>query len=140
MLHLFFVVVQFSAMVCLNVTGKRRELFQVILANLLAACEKPTATSEPFGIVLSSPISAQLMILLFLFSVALRGVVGDKFDLSNLNWTLKNDNKSIIIPAQIPSQVHLDLFKAGVITDPLIDINGTNQPHTVIQWICVISR
>ena len=80
------------------------------------------------------------MILLFLFSVALRGVVGDKFDLSNLNWTLKNDNKSIIIPAQIPSQVHLDLFKAGVITDPLIDINGTNQPHSVIQWICVISR
>ena len=66
------------------------------------------------------------MILLFLFSVALRGVVGDQFDLSNLNWTLKNDNKSIIIPAQIPSQVHLDLFKAGVITDPLIDINGKN--------------
>ena len=71
------------------------------------------------------------MILLFLFSVALRGVVGDKFDLSNLNWTLKNDNKSIIIPAQIPSQVHLDLFKAGVITDPLIDINGTN--HLILS-------
>ncbi|KAJ7030709.1 glycoside hydrolase family 2 protein [Mycena alexandri] len=44
-------------------------------------------------------------------------------DLSTLEWTLVNQNGSIAVPAGIPSQVHLDLTKAGIITDPLLGIN-----------------
>lgn len=52
--------------------------------------------------------------------------VGTLFDLSNLQWTLKNQNHSIQIPAKgPPSQAHLDLLDAGIITEPLLGINGT---------------
>jgi hypothetical protein len=47
------------------------------------------------------------------------------FDLSNLQWTLKNQNGTIQIPARgPPSQAHLDLLNAGIITEPLLGING----------------
>ena len=46
------------------------------------------------------------------------------FDLSELQWTLKNQNNSIVIPATIPSQAHIDLLRAGIITEPLLEING----------------
>jgi beta-mannosidase len=47
------------------------------------------------------------------------------FDLSQLQWTLKNQNGSIQIPASgPPSQAHLDLLAAGIITEPLLGING----------------
>lgn len=51
-------------------------------------------------------------------------VFGAILDLSELHWTLKNQNGSIAIPATIPSQAHLDLLKAGIITEPLLGING----------------
>lgn len=44
--------------------------------------------------------------------------------LTSLSWTLKNQNGSIAIPAQVPSQAHLDLLRAGIITEPLLGING----------------
>lgn len=46
------------------------------------------------------------------------------FNLSGLQWTLKNQNGSIAIPGSVPSQAHLDLLKAGIITEPLLGING----------------
>ena len=48
------------------------------------------------------------------------------FDLSQLHWTLKNQNGTIAIPASVPSQAHLDLLAAGLITEPLLGINGEN--------------
>ncbi|KAG0707047.1 glycoside hydrolase family 2 protein [Suillus ampliporus] len=45
------------------------------------------------------------------------------FDLSDLQWTLKNQNGSIVVPGSLPSQAHLDLFEAGIINDPLLGIN-----------------
>ena len=48
------------------------------------------------------------------------------FNLSNLKWTLKNENGSVVVPGSVPSQVHLDLLSAGVITEPLLGINGAN--------------
>lgn len=51
-------------------------------------------------------------------------VRGEVFDLANLSWTLKNANGSIAIPATVPSQAHLDLLRAGIITEPLLGING----------------
>ena len=46
------------------------------------------------------------------------------FSLSDLQWTLKNQNGSIVIPGSVPSQVHLDLLRSGIITEPLLGING----------------
>lgn len=46
------------------------------------------------------------------------------FNLSELQWTLKNRNGSIAVPAVIPSQAHLDLLRAGIITEPLLGANG----------------
>lgn len=51
-------------------------------------------------------------------------VLCDVYSLAGLNWTLKNQNESIAIPATVPSQAHLDLFNAGIITEPLSGING----------------
>ena len=48
----------------------------------------------------------------------------DVLSLSNLSWTLKNQNGSIVIPGKVPSQAHLDLLNAGIITEPLLGING----------------
>lgn len=50
--------------------------------------------------------------------------LGYIFDLSELHWTLKNQNGTIVIPASVPSQAHLDLLNAGIITEPLLGING----------------
>lgn len=44
--------------------------------------------------------------------------------LSELDWTLQNAEGMIKVPAQQPSQVHLDLKDANVITEPLLGING----------------
>ncbi|KAI0935321.1 hypothetical protein AcW1_008721 [Taiwanofungus camphoratus] len=52
------------------------------------------------------------------------------FSLSDLHWTLKNANGSIVIPGAVPSQAHLDLLKAGIITEPLLGINDYTQ-----RWI-----
>ncbi|KIK54373.1 glycoside hydrolase family 2 protein [Collybiopsis luxurians FD-317 M1] len=52
------------------------------------------------------------------------------FDLSELSWTLKNENGSIVVPGSVPSQAHLDLLKAGVITEPLLEINDFTQ-----RWV-----
>ncbi|KAG2122832.1 glycoside hydrolase family 2 protein [Suillus cothurnatus] len=49
--------------------------------------------------------------------------VAQVFDLSELQWTLKNQNGSIVVPGSLPSQAHLDLFEAGIIDDPLLGIN-----------------
>lgn len=46
------------------------------------------------------------------------------FSLSDLSWTLRNKNGFIVVPGSLPSQVHIDLFEAGVINDPLSGING----------------
>lgn len=52
------------------------------------------------------------------------------FSLSDLQWTLKNQNGSIVIPGSVPSQVHLDLLRSGIITEPLLGINGKVIPYT----------
>ncbi|RPD64762.1 glycoside hydrolase [Lentinus tigrinus ALCF2SS1-6] len=54
----------------------------------------------------------------------------DVFGLSDLSWTLKNQNGSIVIPGKVPSQAHLDLLEAGIITEPLLGINDFTQ-----RWI-----
>ena len=62
-----------------------------------------------------------IALLAFYFPVK---VLGGVFSLSDLQWTLKNANGSIVVPGSVPSQAHLDLLRAGVITEPLLGING----------------
>ncbi|KAM5539879.1 hypothetical protein V8D89_006382 [Ganoderma adspersum] len=57
-------------------------------------------------------------------------VSADVLSLSGLRWSLRNANGSIVIPAKVPSQAHLDLLDAGIITEPLLGINDFTQ-----RWI-----
>ncbi|KAF7377216.1 Glycoside hydrolase family 2 protein [Mycena sanguinolenta] len=52
------------------------------------------------------------------------------FDLSGLDWTLINQNGSISVPGAVPSQAHLDLVRAGIITEPLLGINDFTE-----RWV-----
>ncbi|KAG6815351.1 hypothetical protein H0H87_002707, partial [Tephrocybe sp. NHM501043] len=64
----------------------------------------------------------------FISSLAVLGISGAYgaiFNVDQLQWTLKNQNGSIQIPSSgPPSQAHLDLFNAGIITEPLLGINA----------------
>ncbi|KAJ7136339.1 glycoside hydrolase family 2 protein [Mycena crocata] len=57
-------------------------------------------------------------------------VLAAVFDLSALDWTLVNQNGSISVPGSVPSQVHLDLARAGVITEPLLGLNDFTE-----RWV-----
>lgn len=60
-----------------------------------------------------------------LFTWFLGQAFADVTNLANLNWTLSNANGTINIPsAGPPTQVHIDLLNAGLITEPLLEING----------------
>ncbi|GJJ08323.1 hypothetical protein Clacol_002534 [Clathrus columnatus] len=63
-------------------------------------------------------------------SVDQANVLSDLVHISDLDWTLKNENGSIIIPGAVPSQAHLDLLRAGIITEPLLEINDFTQ-----RWV-----
>ncbi|KAJ7136353.1 glycoside hydrolase family 2 protein [Mycena crocata] len=60
----------------------------------------------------------------------LPGAFANVFDLSTLDWSLSNQNGSIVVPGKVPSQVHLDLARAGVITEPLLGLNDFTQ-----RWV-----
>lgn len=65
-------------------------------------------------------------------------VLGQLFNLSSLHWTLRNQNGSVVVPATVPSQVHLDLVKAGIITEPLLGANGA-LPSPAFQLALILS-
>ncbi|KAF5390415.1 hypothetical protein D9757_005257 [Collybiopsis confluens] len=71
-----------------------------------------------------------LLTFLFLFLGLFHCAWAAIFDLSELSWTLRNENGSIVIPGNVPSQAHLDLLKAGIITEPLLEINDFTQ-----RWV-----
>ncbi|CAO1622819.1 unnamed protein product [Sympodiomycopsis kandeliae] len=48
----------------------------------------------------------------------------------SLEWTLRNANESIVVPALFPSHAHLDLIRAGVIPDPAIGLNEGS-----LRWV-----
>ncbi|KJZ79341.1 hypothetical protein HIM_01492 [Hirsutella minnesotensis 3608] len=74
---------------------------------------------------LSSAISA-LAAAFMLQCVSSLGII----DLSDQRWTLHNAAMNISVPGAVPSQVHLDLFKAEVIEDPYYGLNEYN-----LRWI-----
>ncbi|KAL5523539.1 hypothetical protein ACEPAG_7712 [Sanghuangporus baumii] len=58
--------------------------------------------------------------------------IAQKFSLADLQWTLKNSNGSIVVPAQVPSQAHLDLARANIISEPLL---GANVLDFTQRWV-----
>ncbi|KAI0267102.1 glycoside hydrolase [Gloeopeniophorella convolvens] len=52
------------------------------------------------------------------------------FSLSQLAWSLSNQNGSLVVAGALPSQTHLDLKRAGIITEPLLGVNDFTQ-----RWI-----
>jgi len=62
----------------------------------------------------------------------------DVVNLANLNWTLSNANGTINIPSTgPPTQVHIDLSNAGLITEPLLGINGICD---AVSWYGISNR
>ncbi|KAI1472898.1 glycoside hydrolase family 2 protein [Daldinia caldariorum] len=53
-------------------------------------------------------------------------------DLSDVGWTLTNDERDISVPGKVPSQAHLDLFAAKVIDDPLYGLNDFE-----LRWVAL---
>lgn len=51
-------------------------------------------------------------------------------DFKKQGWTVTNEHGNITVPGSYPSQVHLDLYKAGVINDPYHGLNDFN-----LRWI-----
>lgn len=45
-------------------------------------------------------------------------------------WTVRNTNGSIVVPAQVPGQVTLDLYRGAIIEEPYVDLNVDNY-----RWI-----
>ncbi|KAK5747008.1 hypothetical protein LTS12_022524 [Elasticomyces elasticus] len=50
--------------------------------------------------------------------------------LSGSDWTLSDPGSNVSIPANLPSQAHLDLYAAGTIDDPLFALNEFSQ-----RWV-----
>ncbi|KAJ7710527.1 glycoside hydrolase family 2 protein [Mycena rosella] len=69
----------------------------------------------------------QLLVLLWWLPCSALAAV---FDLSSLDWTLVNQNGSIAVPGALPSQAHLDLTRAGIITEPLLGLNDFTE-----RWV-----
>lgn len=46
---------------------------------------------------------------------------------SDLKWHLTNSDGNVSIPASFPSQSHLDIYAAGVTSDPLYGMGDTDQ-------------
>ncbi|KAI0081837.1 glycoside hydrolase [Panus rudis PR-1116 ss-1] len=63
-------------------------------------------------------------------SCVLHIVHAEVLSLSGLQWSLHNQNGSIVVPGSVPSQVHLDLERADIITEPLLGINDFTQ-----RWV-----
>ncbi|KAF2096417.1 putative beta-mannosidase [Rhizodiscina lignyota] len=52
------------------------------------------------------------------------------YDLSNVQWTLSDPGNNVSVPGSLPSQAHLDLFKAGVIPDPYLGLGDFT-----LRWV-----
>lgn len=56
----------------------------------------------------------------WLASLVIVGHASNIVDLAAQKWTLQSSERNISVPGKVPSQVHLDLFAAKVITDPYV--------------------
>ena len=58
--------------------------------------------------------------------LATRSAAQSVLDLSSVNWSATNGYNATV-QSNFPSQVHLDLYREGIIGDPLYNFNDVNQ-------------
>ena len=58
--------------------------------------------------------------------LAARSAAQHVLELSSLGWTASN-GVNATVKAKFPTQIHLDLYREGIIEDPLYDYNDVNQ-------------
>lgn len=64
---------------------------------------------------------------LVLWILPIAPALADVINLASLKWTLTNSNGTINIPSTgPPNEAHVDLLNAGIITEPLLGVNGSN--------------
>ncbi|KAH8649485.1 putative beta-mannosidase [Tricladium varicosporioides] len=51
-------------------------------------------------------------------------------DLSTAQWTVSSPSLNISVPGRVPSQVHLDLYRAGIIPDPYFGLGDFE-----LRWV-----
>jgi len=57
--------------------------------------------------------------------------IAQTLDLSTLKWTLTSPTyTNITVPGRVPSQVHLDLYREGVIPDPYFGLGDFE-----LRWV-----
>jgi beta-mannosidase len=63
----------------------------------------------------------------------------DVVNLASFKWTLTNANGTINVPSTgPPNEAHLDLVNAGIITEPLLGINGSSDSFSMKWYIDTI--
>ncbi len=71
------------------------------------------------------------MVFTALFLLLLKGALAQQIiDLSTAPWVLSNPQYNISVPGNVPSQAHLDLFKANIIPDPYYGLGETQ-----LRWV-----
>ncbi|PHH69121.1 hypothetical protein CDD83_5828 [Cordyceps sp. RAO-2017] len=55
-----------------------------------------------------------------------------ELDLAAQQWTLLNAARNISVPGAVPSHVHLDLLRAGVIEEPNLGLNDFD-----LRWVAL---
>lgn len=54
----------------------------------------------------------------------------DILDLSTVSWTVSDPGNNVTVPGRLPSQAHLDLLAANVITEPYLGLNDFEE-----RWV-----
>lgn len=89
----------------------------------------------PFPSPIPTPLAATMKLLnhlqisslaLFYITTSAQKVI----DLSTSKWTLSSSLYNISVPGSVPSQVHLDLFRGGVIPDPYFGLGDFE-----LRWV-----
>ncbi|KAI2463727.1 glycoside hydrolase family 2 protein [Annulohypoxylon bovei var. microspora] len=81
-------------------------------------------------VLVTIAVNMYLVLLIALVSLTVGAV--NIVDLSDVEWTLKNDGNNISVPGKVPSHVHLDLHASNVIDDPYYGLNDFN-----MRWIAL---
>ena len=74
--------------------------------------------------------STQLFLGVSIGAAALASAATSVFNLSQADWTVGSSSLNISVPAQWPSQVHVDLYNEHVIGDPYYGLNDFN-----LRWV-----
>lgn len=104
---------------------------KAILALAMAALLLRCAASPAALVVAPASVMPRWDLQAVLSTAAAASVAANRVvDLAGPGWTLSNPALNISVPAQLPSQAHLDLFAAQVIGDPYYALNDFD-----LRWV-----